>query len=539
MRRSKAPSMLNKSKRVCSALSRNPENSDPEDETSFQWGSKENPNPTSSNQYASKNKRIFNVVWRDVTTKKHKTWKGDGTLEVNTFTMKAVLKDESGQYMGCSNRFKLCDLQEEHEMVIGGKEIGIQNEIKNEDEIHELRRKQVDNRNWGSEEWGVSTEEKKKPKGGFYFKPIATLKAPKKLKSLETFRQQLRNSKPVEKWGTKSNGYCFDIHNNPENEESITMAGNSTNNSNKIQSRICFIRPSELQQYLFQQICEYWHEQNENPNGGSSETLNIANILQQICNHPSFIKHIPTSNDLVKYLTSSLPHWSEMGPFDSGKLEFLQYYMQTFSSGNIKGKFIIIANNTNTQNMINGLCDFMNLKCLRLNGSDTLDIKKQVLNEYMVATTESKSSKVLLTSSVNNLLIAEVEKLQEQTIMVFESVPETMELLKKLNEINKCTIYYLITAFSIEERTILPSITLEEIINIYNIDFDDTCCYVHAKIECNCSMNNDNSLSSMDQSDDFRKWKHLNAPFDENILKDYGLANSSDNLLTIFSLTEN
>ncbi|XP_061400921.1 uncharacterized protein LOC133336657 [Musca vetustissima] len=547
MRRSKAPSMLNKSKRFCNPAQNKHENSDPEDEVSLKWGSKDN--PSSEHDQFGKNKKLFNIVWRDVSTKKHKTWKGDGTLEVNTATMKAVLKDEVGKYLGCSTRFKLSDLVEEYEMVISGKEIQIQNEIQNEEEIFQLRKRQVTSRNWGSEEW-VSpedqAEEQKKPKGGFYFKPIAELRPPKSSKSLEEFRKQLRNSNTMEKWGTKPNANLFFRENiyKSDNETNVRSAIPSTLDkptSYKLQNRICFIRPSELQQYLFQQICEYYYEHKDTIDEDSSETRNISNMLQQICNHPSFIKHLPSSNDLVQYLSSSLPVWSEMGPFDSGKLEFLQYYMQTYSAGgdNAKGKFIIIAKNTNTMNMIHGLCDFMDLKCLRLDEQVSMDNKKQKITEYLTTSSENASSKVLLTSSVNNLLLSGANRMQQQQIIVFENVPEVMESLKDLKDINKLHVYYLITAYSIEERQLLPFITLEEILNLYsNINFDDTYCYIHTKIECNCQSNYQHESSKGQIGNEFQKWQHLNAPFDENVLKDYGLDNSSDNLINIFSLTE-
>lgn len=511
MRRSKAPSMLNKTKRFCDQGSNIHENSDPEDEVSLNWGSRGN--TSAANDMGRTTWRIFNVVWRDVTTKKHKTWKGDGTLEVNTCSLKAVLKDELGKYMGCSTRFKLSDLIEEYEMVIGGKEIQIQTEIKNEDEIFVLRKKQVTSRNWGSEEYvspEQQAEEQKKPKGGFYFRPIAALKPPKDLKSLETFRKQLRNLNPTDKWGTNPSSLCHNNH--AEFKKEVSSSSSSTQNkSYKLRNRICFVRPSELQQYLFQQICEYCNENKDNFETDILRALNISNILQQICNHPSFIKHISSTNDLIKYLSSVLPVWSDMGPFDSGKLEFLQYYMQTYSGAKVKGKFIVIAKNTNTINMIHGLCDFMNLKCLRLSENDAADS----LKNYLSSATEQEPSKVLLIPNVRNLLICGADNIQKETIIVFENVAETMEALKNRDDLHELNVFYLITAFSLEESYILPSITLEEIINLYSVDFDDTYCYVHTQIECNCNENSGNSSYATH----FCNWQHLNAPFDENILK--------------------
>lgn len=43
-------------------------------------------------------KKIYNVVWGKKTTKKHKTWEGDGVLEVGIKT--GILKDTDGNIMG-------------------------------------------------------------------------------------------------------------------------------------------------------------------------------------------------------------------------------------------------------------------------------------------------------------------------------------------------------------------------------------------------------------------------------------------------------
>lgn len=67
-------------------------------------------------------------------------------------------------------------------MMISGKEIEIQNEIKDEEEMYELPKRQMKNRNWGAEEW-ISPEkqavEERKPKGSFHFKSVLVLNYPK------------------------------------------------------------------------------------------------------------------------------------------------------------------------------------------------------------------------------------------------------------------------------------------------------------------------------------------------------------------------
>ncbi|XP_013119310.2 uncharacterized protein LOC106096213 [Stomoxys calcitrans] len=551
MRRSKAPSMVSKNKRFCN----NPENnkdseethgSDPEDESSLKWGSKNNPPDL------GRNKRVFNIVWRDVTNKKHKTWKGDGSLEVNLATMKAVLKDEDGKYLGCTTRFKVADLVEDFQLVVSGKEIEIQNEITDEEELYELRKREMKNRNWGAEEWMSpedKAEEEKKPKGGFYFKPVLVLKSPKIAKAtMKTYdtKQVYEN----ETWGSTKQGlkkviesslgsqncnFRNDMHASTSN---IRLSKNPK--AYKHRSYICFIKPSELQQYLFHQINEYYYQCKQSHDGDLINATNLSHVLEQICNHPSFIKHIPSSNDIVQYLAPLLPVWSEMGPFDSGKLEFVQYYLQP-SAVQENDNIVMISKNVNALNMLQGLCDFMNIKCLRLTHQDTEASKTQILNDYR---SEGQGRKVLLTNKI--LCLKEGNfSYKKPNIIVFDNIAETIKELKLMNNLKLANIYFLVTAFSIEEFLIFPkgqerinATHVEEILNLYNTDFNDTVCYVHSKLDCNCLEGNTCSNSNSKDLFDFNNWQHMMTPFDGQFLKESCLENPSENLVTIFFTME-
>ncbi|XP_068083216.1 DNA repair and recombination protein RAD54B [Anabrus simplex] len=71
----------------------------------------------------SAGKRIFNVVWGKQSTKKHKTWEGDGILEVEGKS--AVLKDTEGKIMGRASGIKTATLSEGSRLLVGGKEVEI------------------------------------------------------------------------------------------------------------------------------------------------------------------------------------------------------------------------------------------------------------------------------------------------------------------------------------------------------------------------------------------------------------------------------
>ncbi|KAJ1529567.1 hypothetical protein ONE63_006338 [Megalurothrips usitatus] len=65
--------------------------------------------------------RIYRVVWGKPTTKKHKTWEGDGTLEVGEKT--ATLKDEEGKILGRATQVKTAELEEGTRLKVGSKEV--------------------------------------------------------------------------------------------------------------------------------------------------------------------------------------------------------------------------------------------------------------------------------------------------------------------------------------------------------------------------------------------------------------------------------
>nr|CAD7593222.1 unnamed protein product [Timema genevievae] len=67
--------------------------------------------------------RVFTVLWGKQTKKKHKTWEGDGTLEVTNCS--TVLKDVGGQVLGRAGRVKLELLEEGGQLNVGSKEVQI------------------------------------------------------------------------------------------------------------------------------------------------------------------------------------------------------------------------------------------------------------------------------------------------------------------------------------------------------------------------------------------------------------------------------
>lgn len=74
----------------------------------------------------------FKVVWGKISTKKHKTWEGDGTLELTGRT--ATLKDEDGKTIASSTGFKADTIEEGSRLIVGSKEVELIEKVSETDE---------------------------------------------------------------------------------------------------------------------------------------------------------------------------------------------------------------------------------------------------------------------------------------------------------------------------------------------------------------------------------------------------------------------
>lgn len=508
MRRSKAPSIVNRAKRLYTSNTEETETygSEPEDEN-YKWGSGSNIQYGEINSNRSVNKRIFNVLWRDISTKKHKTWKGDGTLEANELESKAILKDDTGKYLGCSTKFNKSELGPDHQMIVGNKEIEIQDEIKGNEKLLQLRKTQLENRNWGEEEWMSPEdlrEEQKKPKGGFKFKPLLVLNPPQA---------------PVNNENTSARNISSNW------EKPVSTASFAT--SNKHKQLLCFVKPSELQQYLFENVLDYY-EKKCSLTFEKNNFLCVSQILQNICNHPSFINYKSSTNDLILHLLPKLPDWSEMGPFDSGKLEFVQLFLSEIIKENGQS-CILLAKNTNSINMLQGLCDFMRIKCLRLNTNFTEDQCIKIVNEFSINSSK-KLTQILIVNCLELLQNFAKFNIFPQKLIIFEDILANMTIFNTLEYFQNCIIYYLVTAFSIEELLLFNNninVNKENLLEAIQelshfVKLDDSCCYLHTKIRCKClrpTLTIEGDLNEVTNHTIFNDWKHLTNPFKEEFLK--------------------
>ncbi|XP_050094783.1 DNA repair and recombination protein RAD54B-like [Anopheles aquasalis] len=78
---------------------------------------------TKENVCALNDSATFKVVWGKISTRKHKTWEGDGTLEVSGRS--AVLRDETGKVISTASGLKLEEVTEGIQMIVGSKEVEV------------------------------------------------------------------------------------------------------------------------------------------------------------------------------------------------------------------------------------------------------------------------------------------------------------------------------------------------------------------------------------------------------------------------------
>lgn len=77
---------------------------------------------TTNATYSADSKLVYNVVWGKRSTKKHKTFEGDGTLTISNKT--ATLRGADGSYLG-SSTIKPEEIEIGHRLTVGSNEVEI------------------------------------------------------------------------------------------------------------------------------------------------------------------------------------------------------------------------------------------------------------------------------------------------------------------------------------------------------------------------------------------------------------------------------
>jgi len=230
MRRSQAPSIRRAAKRgvpayelevprsVCAPIE-------------MQWGTSGGYRSSGPRRYGEaenplKDKRIFLVLWRPQSNKKHKTWKGNGTLELTA--TRATLRDETNKILDVLTCFKPEKFQENALLEIGMKDVEIQLELKTAAECIAQRKEEIEN-------WYRQQEEAT----GMFSKPDEN--------SIKTQRPMIILKKPKHSPESKLLPNNFDC----SNQDSV--------NHVKLNEYICMLAPAEIQQMTLPLLADHCH----------------------------------------------------------------------------------------------------------------------------------------------------------------------------------------------------------------------------------------------------------------------------------------
>ncbi|XP_011182322.2 DNA repair and recombination protein RAD54B [Zeugodacus cucurbitae] len=323
---------------------------------------------------------------------------------------------------------------------------------------------------------------------------------------------------------------------------------------------ICFVQPSELQQFLLQKALHLYTQRKETILKDLTP-FQIITVLKKICNHPSLVARTKTPNLLTRTLERSLPDCTEMGPFDSSKLELVQHFLIASAIQNGE-KCVLVSNHTKTLNMLQGLCDFLNIKCLRLDGSTSLGERNDNVEKF---NSDSDDSLVFLLSAkaggVGLNLIGASRLILFDNDWNPATDAQAISRIWRDGQTRDVHIYRLVTAGCIEEKIFqrqtakislgdcaiqnitqnnedVMKFTAEDLSNLFCLQEDYSLCQTHENLNCNCNGDGENlTLEAQTNNRNINalmNWKHYKAPFDTNFLEDACLENASDNLMYIF-----
>nr|XP_018906080.1 PREDICTED: DNA repair and recombination protein RAD54B-like [Bemisia tabaci] len=147
------------------------------------------------------NTRIYEVVFGRPSTKKHKTWDGDGTLLIDLDEKLATLKDDKGKILGTKANFKMEMLEEEEYFSIGGKVVDVLGPI------NSVSSSKTQNLHESSE----TTFPKINPMTRKHFKPPSSFEPPKTVKTeVKPLNTEIVNSAPKPSLFTTFKSSCVE-----------------------------------------------------------------------------------------------------------------------------------------------------------------------------------------------------------------------------------------------------------------------------------------------------------------------------------------
>ncbi|XP_043951450.1 uncharacterized protein LOC108031191 [Drosophila biarmipes] len=363
MRRSKAPSMRRAAKRETEdpASLVEPQSSCPWPSTSLpsEWGSSKGPENLGPRELKAgenplRESRIFHVLWRNQTTKKHKTWTGNGTLVVTGSIV--TLKDDTGKVVDTMTCFKQRDFKENDQLQVGTRDVEVQEEIKTLEECVSQRKLEI--ATWCQKIDALN--------GHSDTSPPSVANAPfrshvlKKIKREENFMEVEKPSTWGSSESSKQQETLPHVNTAPCISNELERAINkvrptevqdpSTSRFTSVEY-LCFLTPAALQESIFVFLAECIKKCKVDP-------FLIKEMVQVVCDHPVLLKTLFKNTDfteLMQVLEPKLPPWTEMGLYDSAKFEFVHVMLDHLVLER-KEKCCILANTQDCLRLVVGYC---------------------------------------------------------------------------------------------------------------------------------------------------------------------------------------
>ncbi|XP_017052804.1 uncharacterized protein LOC108095973 [Drosophila ficusphila] len=345
MRRSKAPSMRLAAKRR-NADPEPPEEPEspcawPSNSPSMEWGSSKvsenlGPREIKPGENPLKESRIFHVLWRNQTTKKHKTWTGNGTLVVTGTNV--ILKDDAGKVVDTMTCFKQRDFHENDQLEVGSKDVEVQEEIKTLEECVAQRKLEI-----------ASWCQKIDAKNGH------TDTSPPNVASLP-FRSHVLKKRMREETSELN-----------QNDEASAPFAKCPAPFTHVEY-LCMLAPAELQEKILRFLAEHIRNLKMDPPV-------MREMVQVVCDHPVLLKTLIKQteySDLFQLLEPQIPSWSEMGIYDSAKFEFVHKFLDNLVVEHGE-KCCILANSQDCLRLIMGYCQSYDIGHVQLETPQDVD----------------------------------------------------------------------------------------------------------------------------------------------------------------------
>ncbi|XP_065722916.2 uncharacterized protein [Drosophila suzukii] len=377
MRRSKAPSMRQAVKREADPVE------DPQSSCSWpsislpsEWGSSKGseslgPRELKAGENPLKESRIFHVLWRNQTTRKHKTWTGNGTLVVTGSIV--TLKDDTGEVVDTMTVFKQRDFKENDQLQVGTRDVEIQEEIKTLEECVTQRKLEI--ATWCQKIDALN--------GHSDTSPPPAPSAPFRSHVLKKIKRE-GNFMGVENpstWGSPESSIQMDtsphvgtapcLSNELEwgiNRKTSAEKENPATSGFTRAEYLCFLAPAALQESIFLFLAEYIKK--------SRDPSFIDEMVQVVCDHPVLLKTLFKNTDsmeLMQVLEPKLPPWPEMGLYDSAKFEFVHAMLDNLVLER-KEKCCILANSQDCLRLVIGYCQSYDIDHAQLDSPQKISV---------------------------------------------------------------------------------------------------------------------------------------------------------------------